>query len=65
MYGKKLKPNRMLKTPRGIKGERREVVITHDPSTISPGQTLFVKFPPLGVDDVVVPGTAKLALNSN
>ena len=61
MYGKKLKPNRMLKTPRGVEGERREVVITHDPSTLSPGQTLFVKFHALGVDDVVVPGTAKLA----
>ena len=61
MYGKKLKPTRMLKTPRALKGERREVVITHNPSTISPGQTLMVKFPPLGVDDAVVPGTAKLA----
>ena len=60
-YGKKLNPNRRLKTPKAIKGERREVSITHNPSTIAANQKLFVKFPQLGSDDAIVPGTAKLA----
>ena len=60
-YGKKLDPNRRLKTPKAIKGERREVSITHNPSTIAANQKLFVKFPQLGSDDAIVPGTAKLA----
>ena len=60
-YGKKPDPNRRLKTPKAIKGERREVSITHNPSTIAANQKLFVKFPQLGSDDAIVPGTAKLA----
>ena len=60
-YGKKLNPNRRLKTPKAIKGERREVSITHNPSSIAANQKLFVKFPQLGSDDAIVPGTAKLA----
>ena len=62
-YGKKLNPSRRMKTPRGIKGERKTIVITHNPSTIAAGQNLIVKFPPLGPDDVIVPGTVRLAFN--
>ena len=40
---------------------RKSVVITHNPSTIGPGQQLFSRFPSLGRHDVIVPGTARLA----
>ena len=56
-YGKKLNPNRRLKMPKAVKGKRREVSIMHNPSTIAVGQKLIVKFPQLGPDDVIVPGT--------
>ena len=57
-YGKKLNPNRRLKTAKAVKSEHREVSITHNPSTITAGQNLIVKFPQLGPDDTIVPGTA-------
>ena len=57
-YGKKLDPNRRLKTPKAIKGERREVSITHNPSTIAASQKLIVKFPQLGPNDAIMSGTA-------
>ena len=60
-YGKKLTPHRRMKTPRGVKGERKTIVITHNPSTIAAGQNLIIKFPPLGPDDVIVPGSVRLA----
>ena len=60
-YGKKLNPNRRLKVSKAVKGEYREVSITHNPSTIAAGQKLLVKFPQLGPDDAIVADTAKLA----
>ena len=46
-YGKKLNPNRRLKTPKAIKGERREVSITNNPSTIAANQKLsFLSWAP-------------------
>ena len=62
-YGKKLNPNRMLRVPKSIKGERKEVVITHNPNVVLPNQELIVKFPSLGIDDIIVPGSARLAFN--
>ena len=58
--GKMLNPNRRLKMPKAVKGERREVSIMHNLSTIAAGQKLIVKFPLLGPNDVIVPSTAKL-----
>ena len=43
--GKMLNPNRRLKMPKAVKGERRKVSVTHNPSTIAAGQKLIVKFP--------------------
>ena len=36
---------------------RQHVVLTHNPSSIDPGQTLQVRFPNLGPTDVIVPGS--------
>ena len=67
-FGKTLSPDRSLRTPRGIKGSRQKVIVTHNPSEIDQNQLLLVRFPNLGSDDVIVPGTANLsfdiALNS-
>ena len=62
-YGKQLNPELSLRTPKGIKGTRQKVIVTHNPSEIDQAQLLEVKFPNLGNDDVVVPGTANLSFN--
>ena len=62
-YGSKLNPYRKLREPFGVKGIRQSVVVTNNPSTIDQNQVLTVKFPNLGPDDVIVPGTARLGFN--
>ena len=49
--------------PKGIKGTRQKVIVTHNPSEIDQNQLLLVRFPNLGSDDVIVPGTANLSFN--
>ena len=39
------------------------VIVTHNPSEIDQNQLLLVRFPNLGNDDVIVPGTANLSFN--
>ena len=62
-YGHKLNPNRKMKNPLAIKGIRQTTVITNNPSTIGQNELLTVRFPNLGSDDVIVPGTTKLSFN--
>ena len=59
-YGKRLNPECSLRTPKGIKGTRQKVIVTHNPSEIDQAQALLVRFPNLGSDDVIIPGTTKL-----
>ena len=56
-FGCKLNPYRTLCEPLGVKGVRQSVVITNNPSSIDQNQQLLV----LGVHDVFVSGTARLA----
>ena len=58
-YGNKLNPEHSLRTPKGIKGIRQKVIVTHNPSEIDQAQVLEVKFPNLGSDDVIVPGNCE------
>ena len=60
-FGRKFNPHRSLREPFGVKGVRESVVITNNPSSIDQNQKLLVRFPNLGKDDVIVPGTARLA----
>ena len=60
-FGRKLNPYHSLREPLGVKGVRQSVVITNNPSSIDQNQQLLVRFPNLGKDDVIVPGTARLA----
>ena len=48
--------------PKGIKGTRQKVIVTHNPSEIDQAQELLVRFPNLGSDDIIL-GTANLSFN--
>ena len=60
-YGYKLDPYRHLRKQRGIKGVRRTIRNTHVPSTTNQGEKITVRFPDLGRNDVIVPGTSRLS----
>ena len=62
-YGKRLNPEHCLRTPKGIKGTRQKVIVTHNPSEIDQAQELLVRFPNVGSDDVIIPETANLSFN--
>ena len=62
-YEKRLNPERFLRTPKGIEGIRRKVIVTHNPGMIDQNQLLLVRFPNLGSDDVIIPGMANLSFN--
>ena len=64
-YGKRLNPEHSLRTPKGIKGTRQKVIVTHNPSeiVIDQAQELLVRFPNLGSDDIIIPGMANLSFN--
>ena len=62
-YEKRLNPECSLRTPKGIKGTRQKVIVTHNPSEIDQVQELLVRFPNLGSDDVIIPGMANLSFN--
>ena len=58
-----LNPECSLRTPKGIKGTRQKVIVAHNPSEIDQAQELLVRFPNLGSDDDIIPGTANLSFN--
>ena len=63
-YGKRLNPECSLRTPKGIKGTRQKVIVTHNPIEIDQAQLLLVKSPKLGSDDdVIIPGMANPSFN--
>ena len=62
-YRKRLNPKLSLRTPKGIKGTRQKVIVTHNPSEIDQAQELLVRFPNLGSDNVIIPGMANLSFN--
>ena len=62
-YGKRLNPKRSLRMPKGIKGTRQKVIVTHNPSEIDQAQELLVRFPNLGSDDIIIPRMVNLSFN--
>ena len=62
-YRKRLNPEHFLRTPKGVKGTRQKVIVTHNTSEIDQAQELLVRFPNLGSDDVIIPGMANLSFN--
>ena len=65
IYGHKLNPDREHRIGYGIKGIRSFERVSNNPSTISENEQLLVRFPNLGENDVIVPGTARLSFNLN
>jgi len=59
-YGNKLDPHRSVRTALGLKDNRQSIVVTNNPSTIG---AITVRFPNLGTNDGIVPGTARIAFN--
>ena len=59
-----MNPEHSLRTPKGIKGTRQKVIVTHNPSEIDWAQELLVRFPNLGSDEVIIPRMANLSFNS-
>jgi predicted MPP superfamily phosphohydrolase len=53
-YGIDIDPNRYIKTMKAQKAERVHISLTHNPSSIEPTQTLLIRFPKLGQNDVIV-----------
>ena len=64
-YGNLLNPSRRERIPLGAKADRQYHSITHNPSTINSGETLYVRIPKLRRDVVIVPGTLKLNFDLN
>ena len=62
-YRKRLNPECSLRMPKGIKGTRQKVIVTHNPSEIDQAQELLVRFPNLGSDDIIIPGMVNLSFN--
>ena len=52
-----ISPSRSNRIMRAERAHRQHVVLTHNPSSIEPGQTLQVRFPNLGEHDVIAPGS--------
>ena len=63
-YGNKLSPEHSLRTPKRIKGTRQKVIVTHNPSEIDQNQDLLVRFPNLGSNDIIIPGTGNLSFDT-
>ena len=50
-----------LRTPKGIKGTRQKVIVTHNPHENDQNQELLVRFPNLGSNDIIIPGKVNLS----
>ena len=61
--GDKLNPQRSYRKGFAVKGIRQHIIKTNNPSTIGPDELLTVRFPNLKENQVIVPGTTKLAFN--
>ena len=63
MYSDDIEPTRNLRVPKGLKAKKNTIRITNNPSRIDENQMLTVRFPNLGSNDLIVPGTAKLTFD--
>lgn len=63
VYGKHLNPSRQARVSLGMKADRHHEVITHNPSSASPGETLYVRIPKLQANTLLVPGTIRLTFD--
>ena len=52
-----INPSRSNRIMKAERAHRQHIVLTHNPSSIEPGQTLQIRFPNLGENDVITPGS--------
>ena len=55
--------HRSVRTALGLKCNRQSIVVTNNPSTVDANQTLYVRFPNLGTNDIIVAGTTRIAFD--
>ena len=60
MTSEKINPNRIPREPFGLKAESTMNRITLNPSSASPGETLYINIPKLSENLVIVPGSVSL-----
>ena len=60
MTSEKINPNRIPREPFGLKAESTINRITLNPSSASPGETLYINIPKLSENLVIVPGSVSL-----
>ena len=61
--GDKLNPQRSYSIGFALKGLHQHIIKTNNPSTIGPDELLTARFPNLKENQVIIPGTMKLAFN--
>ena len=61
--GDKLNPQRSYRRDFALKGLCQHIIKTNNPSTISPGELLTVRYPDLKENQVIIPSTMKLTFN--
>ena len=61
--GNKLNPQRSYRKGFALKGIRKHIKKTNNPSTIGQGELLTIRFPDLKENQVIIPGTTKLTFN--
>ena len=61
--GDKLNPQRSYRKGFALKGLHQHIIKTNNPSTIGPGELLTIRFQDLKENQVIIPGTTKLAFN--
>ena len=61
--GNKLNPQRSFRKGFAFIGLCQHIIKTNNPSTIGPDELLTVRFPDLKENQVIIPGTTKLAFN--
>ena len=63
MTSEKINPNRIPREPFGLKAESTLNRITLNPSSASPGETLYINIPKLSENLVIVPGSVSLVFD--
>ena len=53
----------LTQNTKGIKGTRQKVIVIHNSSEIDQAQTLLVRLPNLGSDDIIIPGMVNISFN--
>ena len=62
-FGKKLYPEHSLTMACRMKGMRQKIIVIQNPGETDQNQLLLVRFPNLGSDNIIVPGTTNLSFN--